>query len=93
MADAKTPMQRQREERRALGWRDVNWIRPGTYTLEAICIDDEWYEVLVDTSLGFTRATWRDLHASGGVSLDRNWGRESDARPYRTSSRILGGWS
>lgn len=28
MAD-KTPMQRQREERRALGWRDVNiWLTP-----------------------------------------------------------------
>jgi hypothetical protein len=29
MPDAKTPMQRQREERRALGWRDANiWLAP-----------------------------------------------------------------
>jgi hypothetical protein len=29
MPDAKTPMQRQREERRALGWRDADiWLTP-----------------------------------------------------------------
>jgi hypothetical protein len=29
MADAKTPMQKQREQRRAQGWRDVNiWLTP-----------------------------------------------------------------
>jgi hypothetical protein len=29
MPEAKSPMQKQREERRALGWRDVNiWLKP-----------------------------------------------------------------
>jgi hypothetical protein len=53
MADAKTPMQRQREERRALGWRDVNiWLTPeGQQRVARLSEPGESLSTLLDRAL------------------------------------------
>jgi len=53
MSNAKTPMQRQREERRALGWRDVNiWLTPeGQQRAPRLAEPGESLSTLIDRAL------------------------------------------
>jgi hypothetical protein len=54
MADAKTPMQKQREQRRAQGWRDVNiWLTPeGQQRIARLMEPGESLSTLIDRALG-----------------------------------------
>jgi hypothetical protein len=53
MADAKTPMQKQREQRRAQGWRDVNvWLTPeGQQRITRLMEPGESLSTLIDRAL------------------------------------------
>ena len=53
MADAKTPMQKQREQRRAQGWRDVNvWLTPeGQQRIAHLMEPGESLSTLIDRAL------------------------------------------
>src|SRR5919199_1894882 len=53
MADSKTPMQRQREQRRAQGWRDVNiWLTPeGQQRIARLMEPGESLSTLIDRAL------------------------------------------
>jgi hypothetical protein len=53
MADAKTPMQKQREQRRAQGWRDVNvWLTPeGQRRIARLLEPGESLSTLIDRAL------------------------------------------
>jgi hypothetical protein len=53
MADAKTPMQKQREQRRAQGWRDVNvWLTPeGQHRIARLMEPGESLSTLIDRAL------------------------------------------
>lgn len=53
MADAKTPMQKQREQRRAQGWRDVNvWLTPeGQQRIARLTEPGESLSTLIDRAL------------------------------------------
>ena len=53
MADAKTPMQKQREQRRAQGWRDVNvWLTPeGQQRIARLIEPGESLSTLIDRAL------------------------------------------
>jgi hypothetical protein len=53
MADAKTPMQKQREQRRAQGWRDVNvWLTPeGQQRIARLIEPRESLSTLIDRAL------------------------------------------
>jgi len=53
MADAKTPMQKQREQRRAQGWRDVNvWLTPeGQQRSARLMEPGESLSTLIDRAL------------------------------------------
>jgi hypothetical protein len=53
MADAKTPMQKQREQRRAQGWRDVNvWLTPeGQQRIARLMEPGESLSTLIDRAL------------------------------------------
>jgi hypothetical protein len=53
MADAKTPMQKQREHRRAQGWRDVNvWLTPeGQQRIARLMEPGESLSTLIDRAL------------------------------------------
>jgi Recombinase len=65
MADAKTPMQKQREQRRAQGWRDVNiWLTPeGQQRIARLIEPGESLSTLVDRAL----ATLDVMHNGGGM--------------------------
>jgi hypothetical protein len=65
MADAKTPMQKQREQRRAQGWRAVNiWLTPeGQQRIARLMEPGERLSTLVDHAL----ATLDALHQGGGL--------------------------
>jgi hypothetical protein len=53
MADAKSPMQKQREQRRAQGWRDVNvWLTPeGQQRIARLMEPGESLSTLIDRAL------------------------------------------
>jgi hypothetical protein len=53
MADTKTPMQKQREQRRAQGWRDVNvWLTPeGQQRIARLMEPGESLSTLIDRAL------------------------------------------
>ena len=53
MANAKTPMQKQREQRRAQGWRDVNiWLTPeGQQRIARLTEPGESLSTLIDRAL------------------------------------------
>jgi hypothetical protein len=53
MADTKTPMQKQREQRRAQGWRDVNvWLTPeGQHRIARLMEPGESLSTLIDRAL------------------------------------------
>jgi hypothetical protein len=53
MADTKTPMQKQREQRRAQGWRDVNvWLTPdGQQRIACLVEPGESLSTLIDRAL------------------------------------------
>jgi hypothetical protein len=53
MADSKTPMQKQREQRRAHGWRDVNiWLTPeGQQRITRLTEPGESLSTLIDRAL------------------------------------------
>src|SRR5687768_13446586 len=53
MADAKTPMQKQREQRRSQGWRDVNiWFTPeGQQRIARLTEPGESLSTLIDRAL------------------------------------------
>ena len=65
MADTKTPMQKQREQRRAQGWRDVNiWLTPeGQQRIARLTEPGESLSTLVDRAL----ATLDVMHKGGGL--------------------------
>lgn len=65
MADTKTPMQKQREQRRAQGWRDVNiWLTPeGQQRIARLMEPGESLSTLIDRAL----ATLDAMHKSGGL--------------------------
>ena len=66
MADAKTPMQKQREQRRAQGWRDVNvWLTPeGQHCIARLLEPGESLSTLIDRALGALEA----LHNGSTIS-------------------------
>ena len=66
MADTKTPMQKQREQRRAQGWRDVNiWLTPeGQQRIARLMEPGESLSTLIDRAL----ATLDVMHKGGGLS-------------------------
>ena len=53
MSSSQTPMQRQRAERRALGWRDVNiWLTPeGQQRVSRLSESGESLSTLIDRAL------------------------------------------
>jgi hypothetical protein len=53
MTDSKTPMQKQREQRRAQGWRDVNiWLTPeGQQRIARLMEPGESLSTLIDRAL------------------------------------------
>lgn len=75
MADAKTPMQKQREQRRAQGWRDVHiWLTPeGQQRIARFMEPGESLSTLIDRAL----ATLDALHQGGGLP-SRSSGTTSD---------------
>ena len=77
MSNAKTPMQRQREERRALGWRDVNiWLTPeGQQRVSRLSEPGESLSTLIDRAL----AALDILHSRRG----------SRAEPSDVSSEVV----
>ena len=65
MADTKTPMQKQREQRRAQGWRDVNiWLTPeGQQRIARLMEPGESLSTLIERAL----ATLDAMHKGGGL--------------------------
>jgi hypothetical protein len=65
MADTKTPMQKQREQRRAQGWRDVNiWLTPeGQQRAARLMEPGESLSTLIERAL----ATLDAVHKAGGL--------------------------
>jgi len=65
MAETKTPMQKQREQRRAQGWRDVNiWLTPeGQQRIARLMEPGESLSTLVERAL----ATLDAVHKGGGL--------------------------
>jgi hypothetical protein len=65
MADTKTPMQKQREQRRAQGWRDVNiWLTPeGQQRIARLMEPGESLSTLIERALAALDA----MHKSGGL--------------------------
>jgi hypothetical protein len=70
MPEAKTPMQKQREERRALGWRDVNiWLKPeGLARVARLQQPGESLSDVIDRALAALEAWQNGKAASHGTS-------------------------
>jgi hypothetical protein len=70
MADAKTPMQKQREQRRAQGWRDVNvWLTPeGQQRIARLMEPGESLSTLIDRALIALEALHSDKTISSRTS-------------------------
>jgi hypothetical protein len=75
MAETKTPMQKQREQRRAQGWRDVNiWLTPeGQQRVARLMEPGESLSTLIERALAALDA----VHKAGGLP-SRSSDRTSD---------------
>jgi Recombinase len=94
MPDAKTPMQKQREERRALGWRDVNiWLKPeGLARVARLQQPGESLSDVMDRALAALEAWQNGKAASQGTGeIPRDTSQPGALRAFITNeiSRYL----